>query len=454
MLIIASDLHLTDGTTCTNITADAFYLFTERIRDLAYRASWRMDGGYQPIEKIDVLLLGDVFDLLHSTRWAEGTPGPDNPVRPWDDPSDVGFHKTVEAITDGILLHNQKALSVLKHLSDPNTVRLSVNPKSSTGRKRVYQPVPVRIFYMLGNHDWYYYLPGEAYDVIRKKVIDATGISNPSEPFPFVPEELPELARTLQAHSVFARHGDCYDSFNFDKAHGRGASSLGDAVAVLLIDRFPAMVAAELGDQLPPEFITRMREIVNVRPILLVPTWIDSLVRRYCEPRLAKRVKAIWNDLASQFMHEPFVRGFDRRFQFDMVDGLEAILTITKATSFDMLSNLVSLIRQNFGASNVSFSKTAMKEKAYKDHVVDFMVFGHTHQQEVVPLNVYYQNDKQINQMLFNTGTWHALHTAAEARTRYVNFVSYYTMTIVAFFKDDERRGKPYETWTGTLGWE
>ena len=41
MLVLASDLHLTDGTTCANITPDAFSLFTERVIDLAYRASWR-----------------------------------------------------------------------------------------------------------------------------------------------------------------------------------------------------------------------------------------------------------------------------------------------------------------------------------------------------------------------------------------------------------------------------
>ncbi len=52
MLVLASDLHLTDGTTCANITPDAFSLFTERVIDLAYRASWRATEKYAPIEQL------------------------------------------------------------------------------------------------------------------------------------------------------------------------------------------------------------------------------------------------------------------------------------------------------------------------------------------------------------------------------------------------------------------
>ena len=77
MLIILSDLHLNDGTTGEPLSPEAFALFADRLRELAMTASWRSDGAYRPIERIDLVLLGDVFDLLHSTRWhtalAKGT---------------------------------------------------------------------------------------------------------------------------------------------------------------------------------------------------------------------------------------------------------------------------------------------------------------------------------------------------------------------------------------------
>ena len=74
MLIILSDLHLNDGTTGEAISPEAFALFADRLKELAITASWRSDGAYRPIERIDLVLLGDVLDLLHSNRWHSGAP--------------------------------------------------------------------------------------------------------------------------------------------------------------------------------------------------------------------------------------------------------------------------------------------------------------------------------------------------------------------------------------------
>ena len=68
MLVVISDLHLGDGTTAESIPASAFYLFAKRIRQDAHFASLRQ-GKYSPIEALDVLLLGDIIDPLHSTKW-------------------------------------------------------------------------------------------------------------------------------------------------------------------------------------------------------------------------------------------------------------------------------------------------------------------------------------------------------------------------------------------------
>ena len=57
MLVIISDLHLTDGTSGATISAGAFEVFAERLQDLACAASYRADGSYRPIEQLDVLLL-------------------------------------------------------------------------------------------------------------------------------------------------------------------------------------------------------------------------------------------------------------------------------------------------------------------------------------------------------------------------------------------------------------
>src|SRR5215813_6457245 len=79
MLAIISDLHISDGTTGTNLPTGAMDLVCERLCDLAWRASWRADGCYRPIDRIDLVLLGDVLDITSSRRWLA------SPCRPWDD---------------------------------------------------------------------------------------------------------------------------------------------------------------------------------------------------------------------------------------------------------------------------------------------------------------------------------------------------------------------------------
>src|SRR5208282_4484404 len=112
MLIILSDLHLNDGTTGETLSPEAFALFADRLKELAVTASWRSDGAYRPIERIDVVLLGDVLDLLHSNRWhAAGD------VRPWDDPHSPGLVDQVTKITNDILSQNQDSLATLRALA-------------------------------------------------------------------------------------------------------------------------------------------------------------------------------------------------------------------------------------------------------------------------------------------------------------------------------------------------
>ena len=58
MLVIISDLHLTDGTSGETIKPGTFRAFRESLRELAYDASWRSDQKYVPIDGIDLVLLG------------------------------------------------------------------------------------------------------------------------------------------------------------------------------------------------------------------------------------------------------------------------------------------------------------------------------------------------------------------------------------------------------------
>src|SRR5215471_4574530 len=195
MLVIISDLHLTDGTSGETIREGAFFLLRERLVSLAYDASWRARGVYSPIEGIDLVLLGDILDVIRSSYWCDAPPH----VRPWGDPNHPDFIEAVTKINAAILANNQKSLEVLKSLTNFITVPAADRhhqpwadqKESHSQSKRV--TVPVRVHYLVGNHDWFYHLPQAAFDPVRASVADVMGLANPKGPFPHDPAEYPEL---------------------------------------------------------------------------------------------------------------------------------------------------------------------------------------------------------------------------------------------------------------------
>ena len=99
MLVIISDLHLGDGTTADSISPSAFRLFARRLTETARFASLRRDGGYRPISSLDVLLLGDILDPLHSARWLDTSSSDSNYVRPWSDPATPSYAAKLLEVT-------------------------------------------------------------------------------------------------------------------------------------------------------------------------------------------------------------------------------------------------------------------------------------------------------------------------------------------------------------------
>ncbi len=453
MLVVISDLHLTDGTTGSTIAADAFEIFSERVRDMAYQASWRTEGTYRPIEEIHLVLLGDIFDHLLSTQWLEEPEG--KRVHPWDDLHSEAFIRKIESINRAILAKNAEAFRVLHAMSTGDKITLP--PATKRGRpafntRRI--PVPVRIHYMVGNHDWYFHVPGAPWDAIRGAVVDALGLQNPSTPFPHTLEEALPLRDVCRRHRLYLRHGDIYDGFNYDKERGRNAATLGDAIVVELVNKFPVEIERRFGDTLPVEFREGLREIANVRPNLLVPVWIAALMRRTCTPAQREAIKEVWDELAAAFSRNPFVRQFDTPYFADRVDFIQGVLFISRLTSMRRFSEIARTFYKKFWDGETSLARHALQEKAVLNAEADYVVYGHTHQPEIVPLDVYETGRDALSQVYFNSGTWHAIHDMVLRETEYPKFIPHHTMTFLAFFRGDERKGRPYETWTGGLGWK
>jgi len=481
MLVIISDLHLGDGTTAESIPASAFYLFAKRLRQDAHFASLH-HGKYRPIEELDVLLMGDILDPLHSTKWLFPAPGDEeyvkvngenipritepgekNYIRPWGSTSDPGFAAKLLEVTRSILAYNKEALEVLRRLSTGDFIEF--DPVGSTGQRDVHSPqrihLNVRFHYMVGNHDWYYHLPGEAFDRIRQEIIDAMGLSNPPTPFPFdlrrpvspfswKIDEAPNIERLFREYKVFARHGDCYDTFNFNGANGRDCSTLGDAFTMEVCNRYPEEWKRRSDrDQ---GIVDNLRQITNIRPALATPLWVTGQLRKLTLENKLKatpesQLKGIWDELADNFLHLDFVREADKAFEFDMVDKMELAIKISKVISLETIDSLIFRLqsRKRAGADR-SFASYALEEPAFLDNAARYIVYGHTHHHETIPLDY---DDLGGNQIYFNSGTWHTYFDLARKDPTEKKFIPYKALTYITFYKDDEHDERHFETWSG-----
>jgi UDP-2,3-diacylglucosamine pyrophosphatase LpxH len=455
MLVFCSDLHLKDDTAGLPLATDQIDLLAERLESIAYQASWRSDGRYEPLQVIDLVLLGDIFEVLQTERWLLKPNGEAETVRPWHDPQGADFIAKVDEIVSAIIANNRAGLDTLVAMAHGERIELPPARRDGqpdeASRERI--AVPARIHYLVGNHDWPLHLPGEAYDSIRQKMISAMGLANPASPFPHRAEESPQIEEIFRRHRVIARHGDIFDPINYNPERGRDASTVGDAMTVELLARFPLEVRRQLGDELSPQLSEGIKGLYSVRPALVTPLWLDHLIDNYApSPDQGEMIKACWDQCAEQFINLDFVRIHDRRFRWDVVDGLEAALLFAKGLSLEMISRLASWANQKLSTNeDISIAKYALEEQALQRGTAQYVVYGHTHFQEVIPLDTRIRAGERVNQVYFNTGTWHRYHELTIRHAAQRNFMSMNVMSYLTFFQGDERGGRDFEVWSGSL---
>ncbi len=452
MLIIISDLHLGDGTTADSISPSAFRLFAKRLTETARFASWRRDGGYRPIESLDVLLLGDILDPLHSTRWLDTSSSDSNYTRPWSDSSSPNYTAKLLEVTRAILEHNEGAFQTLRRCANGEEIRLA--PANSKGepdfQSKELRSLNVRFHYMVGNHDWYYHLQGEAFDRIRSEIIEKMGLCNPASPFPYDAEESPILKELFERHKVLARHGDVYDRFNFNREKGRDHGTIGDAFTMDVCNRFPLEVQKRYGDLLPAGIIDSLRKIANIRPILAAPLWISGRIKQYAGAHpIEDELKSVWDEIADEFLQMDFVREADKAYRFDMVDAMQMIIKVSGRASFSTINDVVIWVRRKMWGGKHSFASHALKEPAFLNGKAQHIIYGHTHHYEVVPLGMNVNMPEPESQIYFNAGTWHSYYDLAIQNPKEQNFVPYQALTYLTFYTPEEHDGRRFETWSG-----
>lgn len=428
MLVFISDTHLTDGTSGTTIAPAAFDKFCRALEDIVW------DPGRTNIKTIEIVLLGDIIDVIRSSLWLRPeNADPTNPVRPWSDESvsdSAGWNlqKYTEAVVDAILDRpdNIAAMDYLKNFREIMAAK----------------GAEVKISYIVGNHDWLV----NRYESPRRKIAIFLGLENPSR---FADNRFP-LEQVFDDYRVFARHGDYYDSMNFEG--NRDASSLGDAIVIDLLNKFPVAVERDsvLGSN--QKLVGRLKEIDNVRPLLDIPGWLQGVCNEH--PGVEERVRSVWNALVDAFFRIQFVRDHDR-FGPDVTDFLELALRLTSRFSFGRLMEIVGskTLRYLYSRSD-DYKRHAFDESALKSNLARYVVYGHTHCAEQAPLDIVHIPGKGgVEKLYFNTGTWRKVFEHTKFDEDKCEFIGWHVMTFVLFYLESEKeKERNYEVWSGSLG--
>ncbi|HEX8961278.1 MAG TPA: hypothetical protein VF775_06870 [Geobacteraceae bacterium] len=421
MLVFLSDVHLTDGSSGETIRPAAFKLFADNLLKLAETVS--------PLEELRLILLGDIFDIIRSSRWLDGGNG----VRPWDGPSPQQ-EEIVGNILRDILTANGASLAEFDRLRD------------YAGKRGI----PFGITYVIGNHDWLV----NRYPGCREMAANALGI--PSADAPPFPTELFE-----PGYRVFARHGDIYDKFNY--MGNRDASSIGDAIVIELLNKYPLVAGEKLDGlvatgRLPRDerdrIFAQLKELDNIRPLLDAPSWVLMVSDRAGSAEARQAITDAWEECVNQFFHVPFISKQDKFLWPDTIDLLQIALRLSSHTSKRLLEKLVEL-KERFVADNGEggYAKAAFAEAKVRSGEAGYVLYGHTHEHLILPMDqVPLERGSTLDKVYFNTGTWRKTWNKACFEHVGREFIGWQVLTYVTIYRPTENRQYNFEVWNGALG--
>ncbi|HYC30670.1 MAG TPA: hypothetical protein VEB59_00190 [Gemmatimonadales bacterium] len=426
MLVIVSDLHLTDASTAHNVNAEAFALMASLVRDTAARRRAR---------EIHVVLLGDIFDLVRTDYWLRRSIPPD--ARPWG-----GIPDPRTAINQESAEVERQFAAVLDGILADEATRALAGALDTLAEG----PPPLTVSYVVGNHDRVLW----NFPALRARITAAV---------PRIDRFLPALESP--DYGVLARHGHEWDEHCHGWRFGEKVLHPGAPIGRFAPEAYEVMaigevVTAELMGGLvhrvraggaPERLVDQVKEVNNVRPILDVFAWLEWLgegraeelqellydaLRASLDAVLSSRLARQWDAL------EP-----DLLVSADLVDRLQqarAVLLGADFTSFkgrvEAVKRIQALMTRVFGEDDDRLLKGAAAEEALQPVAeargIERVVYGHTHR----ALHRYFSAERDGRaRMYVNTGTYLPLiERAADRRS----FVSSLQMSLAYFYRKDE----------------
>ncbi len=393
MLIVISDLHLSDGTSSHNISHRAFSHFFDYIK-----RSLRKE-----YKELIVVFAGDTFDLLRSDYWLNV----DDAEKPWGDlPKDSRQY----AVSSKQQNKESHLKNILNNILETNKTSLEIIKQADT-----LFPIPIKKIIIPGNHDRMMEEIHDYGDILKNALGDVTILKGPY---------------SNEDYGVLIRHGHEYDEYNFE-ADG---IPIGDVKTVELFVRLPFEIKAKF-----PELEDELKSAEDIRPQwrifdYLQSTYVEMDIKSYIENVVEKTID---NYFAIPYVKE-WIEEHDTLSPLDAADKLEYMLYLSKLLPMDWAEKLLKIFSY-FETKEPHYEEMAEKEKAL------YVAYGHTHNENVSFLGV----DKRFHRYYINTGTWRERILASNTGV----FSRYKTMTYAIFYKPEERMTDfpSFELWNGAL---
>ena len=389
MLLAISDLHLTDETVSdAEVTGRAL---TTVLNDLASSAEAHNRRGGALIDQLEVLLLGDIFDLLRTSYWLDI---PESEC-PWaidliedDGASPAAAHVVAHAgaILDGILAA-ANAKCVCATLLD--AVTRGLGPFKS-----------VRIQFICGNHDRL--INHRAAGALRAKVRAALGIKTSDDTALF------PCSLYSEEYQTFGRHGHEFDPWNFEpRTIGDWSTPayercpVGDPITFALVTKLyleirkildPGQVSDPMEKVERQRLIDGLRAIEDIRPISLIPVWLKSYLQNHdlgdavgrVVARVAKDFRRLryfdwWRDQSVWDTPNPFQTQ-------DLFAGIIRLLAHFEKVPASKLAELYKFYGRTDTKSllpGMMAEQIITKPDSIRTRPVQHLLCGHTHNPEV-----------------------------------------------------------------------
>jgi UDP-2,3-diacylglucosamine pyrophosphatase LpxH len=427
MLLLVSDLHITDETAANNVNPEAFELLGAEIVEAASRRGAR---------EIHLVLLGDIFDLVRSDYWHRSAVP--MPRRPWGGTLDprTGMN------TDRATVEPQFQAILRATLATPTAAALRAMLASlATG------PVPCRATYVIGNHDRVMWNFPSLREAVRAALPQVGAFT---------------AAVASPEYGVVARHGHEWDEHTHGWRFRRDVLLPRQPVDRFAPEAYEVMaigeaVTAELMGGLvfhardqgaPASLVDQLKDVNNLRPLLDVFAWLEWIggararehrqilheaLGRALDGLLSSTLARQWDRLQPDYL----VSG-------DLVDRLEQARAVLLGPDFESFRGRVESLERlqrlvpALLPSEEGLQAGARAETVFQGEIqpggIQRVIYGHTHRAR----HEYFSAapDGAVR-MYVNTGTFLPLIS----RTRDGrSFASAQQMTMVFVYREDEDR--------------